>query len=395
MAIVGGGIVGLATAYACLQRMPGCRVAVLEKEPRVGAHQTGHNSGVIHSGIYYRPGSLKAAACVAGAALLRRFCDERGVPYRITGKLIVATSSDELPRLTQLYARGQANGIEGLALVGPERIRELEPHARGVQALHVPGAGVVEYPAVAEALARAIREFGGEVVTSARVLRGRRRDRAWRLDTTAGEVRSAWLVTCGGLHADRVAAAAGARPGIAIVPFRGDYYALVPARRSLVNTMIYPVPDPVFPFLGVHFTRGLSGEVHVGPSAVLALKREGYGRTDVSIADTLAMARQPGFWRMARAYWRTGAREFLHAFSRAAFVRAAQHLVPELDAADLAPHPSGVRAQAVDVQGRLLDDFVLLQDDHALHALNVPSPAATASLRIGQLIADRVALLTV
>ena len=388
--IVGGGIVGLATALALVERLPGAGVVVLEKEPELARHQTGRNSGVIHSGLYYRPGSLKARTCVAGARLLIEFCQAHGIPHRITGKLVVAVEPEELPRLEWLRERGAANGVPGLALVGPEEIRELEPHARGIRGLHVPGTGVVDYRAVAAAIARLLVQQDAKIRTSARLLRAVRRQGRWTLATTAGDIRAQWLVTCSGLQADRVAACAGARPESVIVPFRGDYYDVAPSRATLVRAMIYPVPDPALPFLGIHFTRGLDGRVHVGPSAVLAGKREGYGRADLSLRDMAALACAPRFWRMARAHWRTGLEELARAWSLQRFVHAAQRLVPELASDDLVPAPSGVRAQAVDRAGRLLDDFVLLETPGAVHALNVPSPAATASLRIGQLIAERV-----
>ena len=389
--IIGGGIVGLATAMEFLGRFPSARLLVLEKEPQVGVHQTGHNSGVIHSGVYYRPGSLKAKTCVAGAALLVEFCQANGIPHEICGKLIVATEPSELPALETLHQRGQANGVPGLTMIGPERIREIEPHARGIKALHVPRAGIVDYVAVAQAYVETIRRRGGTVRTLARVQRLLKRGQAWVAETSAGKFEAKALITCGGLHADRLATQAGCPPGMRITPFRGDYYELVPARRSLVKSMIYPVPNPALPFLGVHFTRSIGGGVHVGPNAVLSLKREGYRKTDVNLADAVDLLSYPGFWKMARKYWRVGLEELHRAWSRRAFVRALQRLVPEVREEDLCSGGSGVRAQALDPQGRLLDDFSIVQTDGAIHVCNVPSPAATASIRIGQLITDMAA----
>jgi L-2-hydroxyglutarate oxidase LhgO len=389
--IVGGGIVGLASAMALLEACPDVRVILLEKESSLGAHQTSHNSGVLHSGISYRPGSLKAATCVAGARLMVEFCQAHGIPYARCGKLVVATRPEELPRLQQLSQRGQANGVPGLALIGPERLREFEPQARGVQALHVPSAGVVDYTAVAQAMAADVRRRGGEIRTAARVVRLARCGGEWVAQTPTGEARAAHLITCAGLFADRLSALAGSPSGLIMAPFRGDYYELVPERRWLVRTMIYPVPDPRFPFLGVHLTRDVHGKVHAGPNAVLAWKREGYARRAFSLADTLRLLGHPGVWRLARRHWRTGLGELWRATSKRAFVREAQRLVPAIQPEDLVPGPSGVRAQALDAAGSLLDDFRIVDAEQAVHVLNVPSPAATASLRIGQLIAERSA----
>lgn len=389
VAVVGGGIVGLATAWELLNRWPGRTVAVLEKESSVAAHQTSHNSGVIHSGLYYAPGSLKARACVEGARLMVEFCRLHQVPHEICGKVVVATEPAELPALQELHRRGVANGVPGLALIGPERLRELEPHARGISALHVPGAGIVDYAAVAGALSGLIERAGGVIRTSTKVER-LSRNGSWTLETLTGALQAEFLVTCGGLQEDRLVAQTSRRRDLRILPFRGDYYTLAPARRGLVRAMIYPVPNPLFPFLGVHFTRAIDESVHVGPNAVLALKREGYGKADVSLQDALAMLGYPGFWRMAWKYWPTGLEELRRSWSRRAFVRAAQRLVPEVQADDLVAAGSGVRAQAVDRRGMLVNDFDLLQEPGAVHVRNVPSPAATASLRVAQFIADRI-----
>ena len=384
--IVGGGIVGLATAMEWLAAFPDSRLILLEKEPQLGAHQTGHNSGVLHSGLYYRPGSLKARTCVEGKRLLETFCDAHGVPYRRCGKVVVAAEESERPALKVLYERGLANGVEGLALVGPERLKELEPHARGVAALHVPGTGVVDFAAVVQAMADLIRQRGGELRAGVRVTGLIRRGGEWIAQTTAGEIRSTCLVTCGGLHSDRLAAMAGGDGNVQIIPFRGEYYDLIPERRYLVRSLIYPVPDAALPFLGVHFTRTLDGEVHAGPNAVLALAREGYRKRDVSLHDTARLFAFSGFWRMAKRYWLVGVEEWHRSWSKPAFARALQRLVPEVRAEDLRPGGSGVRAQAVSAGGALLDDFEVVAGDHAVHVRNVPSPAATASISIARAI---------
>ena len=391
LAIIGGGIVGLATAREWLTRFPNSKLVVLEKEAQLAAHQTGHNSGVIHSGIYYRPGSVKAAMCVAGAKLLVEFCRAQGIAYEICGKLIVATESSELPALEALYQRGLANGVPGVSMVGPERIRELEPHARGLRALHVPSAGIVDYARVARAFAQLIQQGGGDIRLSARVTRLLQRDPRCAIETTAGEFQASYVMICAGLHADRLAEMAGAPRDLQIIPFRGDYYELVPERRGLVKAMIYPVPNPALPFLGVHLTRDIADRVHAGPNAVLALKREGYKKTDIHLPDMLRLCGFSGFWRMARKQWRVGLEELHRAWSKPAFVRALQRLVPEVRGEDLTPGGSGVRAQAVDVRGALLDDFHIVQGERALYVRNVPSPAATASIRIGQAITEMAA----
>ena len=392
VAVVGGGIVGLATADALLTRHPALQLLLLEKEPRLAAHQTGHNSGVIHSGIYYRPGSLKASLCVRGAQRLTAFCDAHQIPYQRCGKVIVAVEEDEQPALETLHQRGLANGVPGLARIGPERLRALEPNVHGVAALHLPQVTIVNFVAVAEALADEVRRAGGTVLTSARLTDVRDADGGWLLETTQGTQRARFLVNCGGLHADRIGRMARDTARVRIIPFRGEYYQLRPERASLVRGLVCPVPDPSMPFLGVHFTKMLDGGVHVGPNAVLALKREGYRRTDVSWRDGLELLTSPGFWRMAQRHWRAGLTEMRRSISKRAFVQEAQRLVPTLTLEDLRPSPSGVRAQAVDVQGTLVDDFVLRPSARALHVYNAPSPAATASLAIGETIADQVAL---
>jgi len=386
--IVGGGIVGLATAMELLAAFPRVRLALLEKESQLARHQTGHNSGVIHSGVYYRPGSLKAKLCVSGARLLVEFCQAHGIPYAMCGKVIVATTDEEIPRLTTLYERGKANGVEGLEFVGPERLREIEPHAQGIKALRVRSAGIVDYTAVAHAFAQVIRDRGGDIVTSARVTRCQRRQGRWVLDTTAGTLQAGALITCGGLQADRLTTMAGGPPDLRIAPFRGEYYEIVPARRDLVRAMIYPVPNPTLPFLGVHLTRTITGGVHAGPNAVPALKREGYRKWDVSMRDLLDLMVYRGFWRMAWRHWPVGVHEGYRSLSKRAFVRALQRLVPDVHPSDLVPGDSGVRAQALGKDGVLLDDFNIVQSQQAIHVRNVPSPAATTSISIGRVIAE-------
>ena len=388
--VVGGGIIGLSSAAALLKRRPGLRALLLEKESRLAVHQTGRNSGVIHSGIYYRPGSLKAKLCVEGARRMIEYCRANGIAHRRCGKVIVATESEELPRLAVLEERGQANGVPGLRWIGPEELRELEPHVRGTAALHLPEVAIVDYRAVAERLAEEIRQAGGVIATSARVVSMTDERGVWRLETTRGRVRARLLVNCGGLHADRLARLARDRASVRLVPFRGEYYELPRPRAALVNGLVYPVPDPALPFLGIHLTKTLDGGVHVGPSAVLALAREGYRRRDVSWRDCAELLSQPAFWRMARRHWRAGLTEMARSWDRRRFLHAAQRLVPALQLEDLQPSPSGVRAQAITTDGTLLDDFELRETATAVHVYNAPSPAATASLSIGDYLADRI-----
>ncbi len=387
VAVVGGGIVGVATAMAVTARAR-VSLAILEKEARLAAHQTGNNSGVIHSGLYYKPGSLKARNCTAGREALLRFCAAHGIPAERCGKVVVATREDELGGLEELRRRGEANGLAGLRRLGPEEIREHEPHATGIAGLFVPQTGIVDYARVTEAYASEVTGRGGQVMLSTEV-RGVARDGAGLvLETGSGLVRCRFLINCAGLHSDRVARMAGADPGVRIVPFRGEYYTLVPERHELVRNLIYPVPNPEFPFLGVHFTRMIDGGVEAGPNAVLAFKREGYSRWSFSPRDALATAAFPGFWRMARSYWRMGAGEYWRSFNRRAFVGALRRLMPEITARDLEPGGAGVRAQALDRDGRLLDDFRIVEAERQVHVLNAPSPAATASISIGETIAE-------
>jgi (S)-2-hydroxyglutarate dehydrogenase len=386
--IVGGGIVGLAVALEVTKRFPRCRLLLLEKEDRVGQHQSGHNSGVIHSGIYYKPGSLKAKLCVAGATAMVEFCREHRIPHSICGKVIVATNQDELQPLEELRRRGEANGVAGVRLVGSAELRDLEPNASGLGALVVPSTGVTDYSAVCYKYAELTIERGGTILTSAEVMSIKRDANEIVVETRRGARSTAYLINCAGLFSDRISGMAGDEPEVMIVPFRGEYYDLIPARSSLVRALIYPVPDPRFPFLGVHFTRRVSGKVDAGPNAVLALRREGYRHTDLNLRDLASSFAFPGFWRMAAKHWRSGLDEVHRSFSKPAFVRALQRLVPGVREEDLVPNGSGVRAQALKRDGTLVDDFQFVQSQKMLHVLNVPSPAATASLLIGRAIVD-------
>jgi L-2-hydroxyglutarate oxidase len=388
VAVIGGGIVGLATALALVER-PRARVTVLEAGDRIAAHQTGHNSGVIHSGLYYTPGSLKARLCAEGREAMFRFCAGHAVPHERCGKLVVAARADELPRLDELERRGKANGLTGMTRLDPAAIREREPHAEGIAGLLVPETGITDFAAVAAAMAARVRSAGGEILTGARVTRVARDGPALVLETARGELRARALVSCAGLQADRVARACGVAPGVAIVPFRGEYWEIVSERRHLVRHLIYPVPDPRFPFLGVHFTRLARGGIEAGPNAVLSLAREGYARASFSARDTLELLTAPGFRRMALRHWRTGLGETRRARSARALAAGLRALVPGIRAEDLRYRGAGVRAMALAPDGRLLDDFHIVDAERQIHVLNAPSPAATASLAIGREIAAR------
>jgi len=389
--IIGGGILGLATALEVTRQYPKVKLGVLEKEAHVAAHQTGHNSGVIHSGIYYKPGSLKAHTCVTGAKLLTEFCDQHGIPYEQCGKVVVATSQDELPRLEELHRRGAANGVEGLEMIGPERLRECEPHAAGIQALYVPKTGIIDFVRVAEMYAQLVQEGGGEIKLLHTVQRIVSADGHLVLETSVGAVHTHAVINCGGLQCDRLARMAGVDPELQIVPFRGEYYTIATHKHHLVNNLIYPVPDPAFPFLGLHFTRTMSGEMEAGPNAVLAFAREGYHWADMVPQELWETLRFSGFRTIARKYWQTGLGEIYRSLNKGAFLRALQRLVPELAADDLLLGGSGVRAQAVSTSGTLVDDFVITDSPRAMHVLNAPSPGATASLAIGRKIVERAA----
>jgi (S)-2-hydroxyglutarate dehydrogenase len=389
--VIGGGVVGLATALEVTRRYPRLRVLVLEKEDRVARHQSGHNSGVIHSGVYYKPGSLKAQLCVAGAAAMVEFCREHGVAHKVCGKVIVATDENELPRLEELARRGEANGLAGLRMVGADELRELEPHANGLRALVVPSTGITDYARVCEKYAELIAAQGGTILTSSPVTAIKRTAKEIVVGTSAKVFSTDYLINCAGLFSDRISRMAGDDPDVTIVPFRGEYYDLVPERASLVRALIYPVPDPRFPFLGVHFTRRINDTVDAGPNAVLALRREGYRHSDISVRDLAGAVSFPGFWRMASKHWRSGFDEFRRSLSKRAFTHALQRLVPSVQQRDLVPGKSGVRAQAVQRDGTLVDDFSFVRSDRMLHVLNVPSPAATASLMIGKAIVQMAA----
>jgi (S)-2-hydroxyglutarate dehydrogenase len=388
--MVGAGILGLATARELHSRHPSLSIAVLEKEPAAGLHQSGHNSGVLHAGVYYQPGSLKARLCVQGKVLMERFADEHDIPFERCGKLIVALGEDELGRLADLESRGRANGVPGLRMVGPQEMREIEPAAAGVRALHSPGTGIIDFAQVVQAMAADLGTGGVPVLYGHEVRSIKRRDGAQVLETTGGPVAARQVISCAGLHSDRVAGLTSPTP-VQIVPFRGDYYTLREEARSLCRGLIYPVPDPSLPFLGVHFTKRVDGNVWAGPNAVLATAREGYSRTDVNPADLLETLRFPGFRKLARTYWRTGAVEAWRDVVKSAFVKELQRYVPEVRSDQLTFGPSGVRAQALDADGAMVDDFRLVGDGDSMHVLNAPSPAATASLAIAAHLAGEAA----
>jgi L-2-hydroxyglutarate oxidase LhgO len=387
--VIGGGIVGLATALAVLERNPGTSLTLLEKEAALAAHQTGRNSGVIHAGLYYKPGSLKASMCWRGRGLLERFCSEHGVPFERCGKVVVATRDGQVAGLDELERRGRANGLTGVRRISREELREREPHTDGVAALLVPETGIVDYKQVSAAYARELERRGGDLRVGTRVVDIKRRGDRVVVESTAGEIEARVLVACAGLQSDRVARMAGLSIDVAIVPFRGEYWMLVPERAGLVRHLVYPVPDPAFPFLGVHFTRRLGGGVEAGPNAVLAWAREGYSRASFDAGDAWSTATWPGFWRMASKHWRAGLAEQARSLSRQAFARACAELVPDVRGEDLAPGGAGVRAQAVARSGALLDDFSIAEAERMVHVINAPSPAATASLAIGEEIASR------
>ena len=385
--IIGGGILGLSTAMQLLERSPQWRVAVVEKEEELATHQTGHNSGVMHSGIYYRPGSRKAQFCVAGLNNMIKFCEENEIEFQQCGKVIVALHESELGRLQDLYERGTANGVRDLEIVGPERLKEIEPHTAGVRALWAPHTGIVDFTKVAAAFANQFQQAGGDIFTGAAVKKITRSTGSVALETTKGTLQAKYLINCAGLYADKVASMTGENVGVRIIPFRGEYYTLRQESHHLVSGLIYPVPDPQFPFLGVHFTRNIKGHVEAGPNAVMALRREGYRKRDFSLGDSLGNLAYPGFWKMALKYWKIGMGEVYRSYSRRVFLRDLQRLLPEIQNSDLASGGSGVRAQAVARDGSLLDDFSIIQSGDAIHVLNAPSPGATSSLAIGEHIA--------
>jgi len=385
--VVGGGIVGLATAYRLLEKLPGVALTVLEKDAAVARHQSSHNSGVLHCGLYYKTGSRRARLAVRGVRQMVEFCQVHSIPHDVCGKVVVAASADEVPRLHALYERGQQNGLSGLRLLSPEQLREMEPHASGLAAIHVPQEGIADYPRVCEVLVQEIQARGGEVKTGAGVSAILPDAGAWRVVHAAGDCACDWIVTCAGLYSDRVAALTGHPRSVRIVPFRGEYFLIRPERQFLARNLIYPVPDPRLPFLGVHFTRMIRGGVEAGPNAVLALSREGYSKADVSVPDLADSLGFPGLWRFLRRYPRASWNEVRRSFSKQLFLRSLQRLVPEIRLDDLLPGGSGVRAQAMSPDGTLLDDFSFVEGPREIHVVNAPSPAATASLAIGEEIA--------
>ena len=383
--IIGGGIVGMATAMALVSQ-PKLSLAVLEAEDELAAHQTGHNSGVIHSGLYYRPGSLKARNCSEGRDAMYRFCEEHRIAHERCGKIVVATSQQEIPALNELEKRGRANGIQGLKRLSREELRDYEPQAAGIEGLSVPVTGIVDYVEVTKKYAEIVQTAGGAVHLGTRVHGCVPEPGQLVLETTRGEILCRNLINCGGLQSDRIARMCGIDPKLRITPFRGEYYELVPERKHLVRNLIYPVPDPSFPFLGVHFTRLIHGGIEAGPNAVLSLKREGYTKTSFSFRDAREILFYHGFWVLAFKYWKTGLGEMVRSWSKSAFVKALQKLMPELRKEDIRPAGAGVRAQALEPSGFLVDDFRIIEAERMIHVLNAPSPAATASISIGQAI---------
>lgn len=388
--IIGGGIVGLATALKLKERQPGLKLALIEKEKQWAAHQTGHNSGVIHSGIYYKPGSLKATNCIRGYQMLLDFCQKHNVAYELCGKIIVATDPAEIPALDKIMERGQQNGLTGLKRLSVEEIREHEPHVRGVDGIFVPQTGIIDYTAVSLKYAEVIQAQEATLILGEKVSGIRQQGDTSTVITDQHTYDTTLVVNCAGLYSDKIARLTQEKLPVKIIPFRGEYYELVKARQHLVRNLIYPVPDPAFPFLGVHFTRMIGGGVEAGPNAVLAFQREGYTKTDISVSELIETLTWPGFQKVAAKYWKTGLGEMYRSFSKAAFTRALQKLVPDIREEDLVPAEAGVRAQACDRKGGLLDDFLILEEDHAVHVCNAPSPAATSSLSIGETVADLV-----
>jgi L-2-hydroxyglutarate oxidase len=390
VAVIGAGIVGLATAMDLLKRRPDLKLVVLDKEDHVAAHQTGNNSGVIHAGLYYKPGSMKAKMAVEGAQRMVAFCEEHDLPYDLIGKVVVATTEEELPRLEELYRRGTANGVQGLVKISGEEIKEYEPHTRGLAGLWSPNTGIVDYIAVTEKYAQIVQAAGGQVRLKTEVTGIQERTEELVIESTGNEVHARTLVNCGGLQSDLIAKMTGTTHGLHIVPFRGEYYELTPESQNLVRGLIYPVPDPRFPFLGVHFTKKINGSVEAGPNAVLAFAREGYKKTDFSLGHMVDLLTFPGFWVMGAKYWRMGLGEMYRSWNKKAFVTALQALLPELKMEDVSPGGSGVRAQALDRNGKLLDDFSIVETPRVIHVLNAPSPAATESIVIGEAITGMV-----
>ena len=385
---VGGGIIGLATSMKLTQDFPNLKVAVLEKEKEVAQHQTGHNSGVIHAGIYYAPGSQKANFCSTGGKLLRDFCEEYGIAYDMCGKLIVATDDSEIPQLEELFKRGTENGAEGLRMVDREEIKDIEPYSAGVKAILSPNTGIIDYFEVSQAYATRMRENGGDLLTNVEVISMENRDNLVYINTTSGTIAAKYVLNCAGLHADTVARMMGVDVGVKIVPFRGEYFSIIPEKEHMVKGLIYPVPNPSMPFLGVHFTRRINGSVEAGPNAVLAFAREGYKKTDVNLKDTLGTLSYSGFWKMSAKYWKVGMHEQYRSLVKGVFVKSLQKLMPEITGDDLGAPGAGVRAQVIDSNGGLLQDFAIEASPNAIHVLSAPSPGATSSLTISEYIVD-------
>ncbi|MFS1510992.1 L-2-hydroxyglutarate oxidase [Chengkuizengella sp. SCS-71B] len=387
--IIGGGIVGLSTAYALSERFPHARLRVIEKENQWAKHQTGNNSGVIHSGIYYQPGSLKAKFAKAGSQQMKDFCEKYDINYDPCGKVIVATKEAELPLMKYLYDRGIANGLD-ISMIGPDQLKEEEPYVEGLQAIKVPQAGIVDYKQVCETLVLLLKNHGAEMLLNTEVIDILEYEQKVEIITNEKEFNTSFVVNCGGLHSDRLTKMTGLKPDLQIVPFRGEYYELKPEKHYLVKNLIYPVPNPDFPFLGVHFTRMVNGGVEAGPNAVLSLKREGYRKTDFDLKDFSEVMRFRGFWKLAVKYWQEGAKEMWRSYSKKAFVKSLQELIPSIQENDLEPAPSGVRAQALQSNGKLVDDFFIVSGKRSIHVCNAPSPAATACFPIGSKIAVQV-----
>ncbi|MEE2881982.1 MAG: L-2-hydroxyglutarate oxidase [Chloroflexota bacterium] len=386
--VIGAGIIGLATAMTLATRYPRYKIAVLEKDNDVALHQTGHNSGVIHAGIYYAPGTQKSNFCSIGGKLLRAFCDEHDINYDMCGKVIVATKEEEIPRLEDLLERGTANGAEGLEMVGPERLAELEPYAAGLQAIYSPNTGIIDYAEVSKAYATQFREHGGDLFTNAAVHEISEKDGKTYLETAIGSIQTDRVINCAGLQADMVARMMGVEPGLRIIPFRGEYFSIRKDRQYLLNGLIYPVPDPALPFLGVHFTKRITGGVEAGPNAVLAMAREGYKKTSFNFKEAIDTLTYSGFWKMSATYWKVGLDEQYRSLRKSVFLKSLQVLMPEIQMSDLTDPGAGVRAQAIDSNGNLLQDFAISETQNAIHVLSAPSPGATSSLAISDYIVD-------
>ncbi|GAB5525306.1 MAG: L-2-hydroxyglutarate oxidase [Roseivirga sp.] len=386
--VIGGGIVGLATAFQTLSKKPGLKLLLLEKESRLSAHQTGNNSGVIHSGLYYKPGSLKARNCINGYQMLLNFCDQEEIPYELCGKVVVATEEEQKPLLENLYNRGLENGLDQISKISIAELKEIEPHVNGIAALKVPYTGIIDYTRVADKYGEKIKELGGDIRLGTKVLTVKEGPQISTVVTTQGDFETTLILNCAGLYSDKMARQTSDEVDLKIIPFRGEYFKLVPEKEYLVKHLIYPVPDPNFPFLGVHFTRMMKGGIEAGPNAVLAFRREGYKKSQIHLGELAESLMWPGFQKVAMKYWKTGMGEMYRSFSKAAFTKALQKLIPEIESKDLVDGGAGVRAQACDRTGGLLDDFAIIEARHAINVCNAPSPAATSSLSIGDTVSD-------